>query len=295
MLNVTNYGVVDSMSNDKETKDLVLNLDNMNQVDISLESINLAACSPYFYSKLKEQHPKDIHKKMILNLTHESLSEKKALVIWNEIVKHMRSLNEQLQRSVGIAVASMDYLTNINTTVSNPILIDEQFSSEVILNSTKDPLTSVYNRDFFDSALNHQLNLWRRNSNPLCLMMLDIDDFKLINDMHGHQQGDHVLKNIASIIKSHVRDADIVTRYGGEEFAVIMPSCCISDAEKVAERVRQNVSKNPLIKDQIITVSIGLVEASSISSNIKNLIHHCDISLYVAKEKGKNQVASYDA
>lgn len=281
------------MSNDKVSKDLILKLDDINKYDITLESINLAAGSPYYYSKLLKEHPKDLHKQMLLNLTHESISEKKAMIIWKELVKHMEYLNEQLQRSVGIGVAAMDYLTNINTTISNPVIIDEESSSKVILNSTIDSLTSVYNRDFFDRALKHELNLWHRNKIPLCLMMLDIDDFKMVNDIHGHQEGDCVLKEIASIIQSKVRKADIVARYGGEEFSVIMPNCSISDAKRVAERVRKNVSKATLVKDQRITISIGLAEASCNSSNMKQLIHHSDISLYAAKEKGKNQVVSY--
>lgn len=274
----------------KDHSPTIIELDETTTDEITVDKINLAACSPYYYQALKRKNPDSLHSQFLLNLTHERLCEEEAELLWRSIISHMRELNVKLQRSVGIAVAAMDYLTNINTTISNPVLIDEEFSSEIVKNSTKDDLTKLYTREFFDCALNHEISVWRREKSPLCLMMIDLDDFKKINDDYGHQIGDAVLKAFSEVILTHIRDTDIAVRYGGEEFAIIMPNCEIEPAEQVAERVRGFIEKTNVLEDKTITASIGLSQMSTAIRTAEQLIHEADVSLYKAKANGKNQI-----
>ncbi len=160
--------------------------------------------------------------------------------------------------------------------------------------SITDPLTGLYNRRYFDVRLNEEYMRARRYNLPFSLAIIDIDDFKLFNDTEGHLAGDHILKEIAIIMSSTVRANDIVVRYGGEEFAIIMPQTSSAEAYKVAERLRQAV-KNlipPTWKTfprNAITVSIGVAMYPESGETIAELIRAADKSLYAAKIRGKDQ------
>ena len=126
-----------------------------------------------------------------------------------------------------------------------------------------DPLTGLYNRGFFEQFLNEELERHRRYQSDLSLLMLDIDDFKDINDNYGHPTGDEVLKSLASIIKSSVRTVDKACRYGGDEFIVVLPNAQKSDSKIVRDRIRQRIAAQNATKDlPKFTVSIGLHQLS---------------------------------
>jgi diguanylate cyclase (GGDEF)-like protein len=160
--------------------------------------------------------------------------------------------------------------------------------------SITDPLTGLYNRRYFDVRLNEEYMRARRYNLPFSLAIIDIDDFKLFNDTEGHLSGDHILKEIAIIMSSTVRANDIVVRYGGEEFAIIMPQTSSAEAYKVAERLRQAV-KNLIpptwkaFPRNAITVSIGVAMYPESGETIAELIRAADKSLYTAKIRGKDQ------
>jgi len=123
--------------------------------------------------------------------------------------------------------------------------------------------------------------------------MIDIDDFKQVNDTHGHQSGDHVLSEIGAMIRSSVREMDLPARYGGEEIAIIMPEITTEHAYKAAERIRQNIAQ--LAIDHIsVTVSIGIGQTSVEINTPEKLIEASDKALYQAKVSGKNQVVIYE-
>lgn len=160
--------------------------------------------------------------------------------------------------------------------------------------SITDPLTGLYNRRYFDVRVNEEFMRAKRYNLPFSLAIIDIDDFKLFNDTEGHITGDHVLKELAIIMSSTVRANDIVVRYGGEEFAIIMPQTTSAEAYKVAERLRQAV-KNLIpptwkhFPKHAITVSIGVAMYPESGETISELIKAADKSLYSAKIRGKDQ------
>jgi diguanylate cyclase (GGDEF)-like protein len=131
------------------------------------------------------------------------------------------------------------------------------------------------------------MQLSRRNKTPISLCMIDIDNFKKINDKYGHGVGDNVLKTFAKEVKKILRKSDIIIRFGGEEFLVVLPNTNIDNAEILANKICTHF--NNLNKEVHFTVSIGIAEYKN-NNSIDDLISEADKCLYLAKENGKNQV-----
>jgi len=161
-----------------------------------------------------------------------------------------------------------------------------------------DPLTKVHNRRYLDSRLNEEFARSKRYSLGLSILMLDIDHFKQVNDTYGHQAGDIALSALAALVKSSLRELDVVARYGGEEFLVICTNTAIDGAVLVAERLRKTVeSLQVIIPDgstgnQVIhiSVSIGVAEINESVESKQKLIQAADQALYRAKAEGRNRV-----
>ncbi|MEB0108578.1 GGDEF domain-containing protein [Pseudomonas sp. MH9.3] len=157
----------------------------------------------------------------------------------------------------------------------------------------RDPLTQTGNRIAMDQTLQREIDMARRHLNPLSLLMLDIDHFKHINDTHGHSAGDHVLRAVAASIKGQLRNVDMVFRYGGEEFLILLSNTSREAAAMVGERLRQAAQAENYWADDIridLTVSLGcstLLAAESAES----LLRRADNALYVAKREGRNRLA----
>jgi len=153
-----------------------------------------------------------------------------------------------------------------------------------------DSLTGLLNRRAFDDELKRRLNQWQRMQVPCTLMLLDLDFFKKLNDTHGHQVGDEVLRQVAKVIKSEVREMDLPCRYGGEEFAVIFPSTDVASACNVAERIRLAIeAATPMVEGNTlkITCSIGLSQFIA-NDDVTRLIRRADEALYASKRAGRN-------
>jgi len=162
--------------------------------------------------------------------------------------------------------------------------------------STRDDLTGVYNRRYFMEALERELSKAKRYRSELVLCMLDLDHFKEVNDTYGHPAGDMVLREIGQMLKECIRQSDLICRYGGEEFAVILPSTQLEKARIVCERFRGTVNQHQFKynSSQInVTVSIGVAAFNhSIPESVNDLIAKADEALYQAKTEGRNRVVS---
>ncbi len=169
--------------------------------------------------------------------------------------------------------------------------------SKILQYATIDALTNLNNRRQFELRLGQEIATTKRQNNPLCAMMIDIDFFKKVNDTYGHASGDAVLRGVASIIKSALRESDIPSRYGGEEFAVLLPYTHIEEAQIVGERLRKAVESSPIpindensdIKSISVTISMGLAEFNNKETG-EELFERADKALYEAKESGRNRV-----
>jgi len=160
-----------------------------------------------------------------------------------------------------------------------------------------DPLTKLGNRATFDLSIKQAAACTQRSGHPYSLLMIDLDHFKKFNDTYGHQTGDSVLRSVADAILSSARKADICCRYGGEEFAVILPDTKASNAEVLAERIHKQVEKvsrkQPAGRIPI-TVSIG-ISCANRDNNLHptQLIEEADQALYLAKENGRNRTETW--
>lgn len=194
----------------------------------------------------------------------------------------------------------IDYLEQL-TKQSSITIHRANVYAEVLQHATLDALTGLNNRRQFEIRLNQEVATAKRQEKPLCAMMLDVDFFKNVNDTYGHVVGDCVLKDIAKIIKAELREYDIASRYGGEEFAILLPYTRIEEAFAVAQRLRHAVETTSIdITDEKgdcnltvkITVSIGVYEYNK-EDTPQELYKKADNALYEAKTHGRNKVFMY--
>jgi diguanylate cyclase (GGDEF)-like protein len=157
-----------------------------------------------------------------------------------------------------------------------------------------DPVSGLFNRRHFHERLEDELNRAQRHKTPVALMMIDIDDFKAVNDQFGHLAGDEVIRSVSDILRRSVRRFDLCARFGGEEFSIVMPGSGPEHSAVVAERIRQRIEEfrleEPALVGIRVTVSIGL--SVSYESSPRELIERADRALYTAKRAGKNRVVA---
>ncbi len=155
--------------------------------------------------------------------------------------------------------------------------------------SMRDPLTGLYNRRYMEDALDRYLSLATRSGNSTAVLMIDLDNFKLLNDEYGHAKGDAVLRDVAAQLVSGLRPSDVICRYGGEEFLVILPNCPIDHAATKAEQLRIRIESLSDIHQARIAASFGVAAVPS-TATAADLVTQADAALFQAKRDGKNRV-----
>lgn len=166
---------------------------------------------------------------------------------------------------------------------------------QVLNRAISDDLTGLFNHGYFKRFLELEIKRSLRQKHPIALLLMDLDDFKKINDTLGHLTGDRILVKVAKSIKANIRDVDFAARYGGEEFAVILPYAGIDDVKDISERIRRSIAKTVAVNAQDhdalpVTVSIGAALSPYDASTVDALIRKADEMMYLAKQCGKNQV-----
>ena len=168
-------------------------------------------------------------------------------------------------------------------------LENSQSFESTLTRAHTDPLTSLWNYGYFQYRLDEEIAKSNTTSLALSLMMIDIDDFKRFNDTRGHIQGDEALRRISDTLKENCRKIDILCRYGGEEFALILPANNKGASALLGERIRKSIENKRILRSKF-TISIGIASYPEDSANKKTLIEKADQALYKAKKKGKNRV-----
>jgi diguanylate cyclase (GGDEF)-like protein len=258
--------------------------------------LELLEAGPDREEKLLEQFEKkkgkvdSLYAPLLYLLTHLDFTEKRAARHWKRIVTHRKRLKGALGRDPGLRVALLDYFVNVSKVLKNPKVIELAIFQRTERSAVTDGLTGLYNHSFFLQALRQEVLRSKRHGLKASLLLLDLDDFKRVNDEHGHVEGDRVLMKAAATVRESVREIDIAARYGGEEFAVLLPDTTRLGAFVVAERIRSRIQKRLARRRPAITVSGGLALFPDDAATPADLIVQADAGLYRAKAAGKNQV-----
>ncbi|MEP7133867.1 MAG: diguanylate cyclase [Chloroflexota bacterium] len=162
-----------------------------------------------------------------------------------------------------------------------------------------DPLTGLFNRRFLDETLPRELHMAHRRNMPLCIVMLDIDDFKKINDSFGHGLGDTLLREFAEVLRGHLRQSDISCRYGGDEFVLVMPDSTVVDTQERVEQIRTLLKELQIQHEEqalgVITLSAGIAQTPQDGATASELLLSADKAMYVAKQAGRDRIMIYQA
>ena len=172
----------------------------------------------------------------------------------------------------------------------------EQANKELAILSQTDGLTELFNRTHWENCLQAEYKRWTRSQNSSCLVMLDIDHFKKVNDGYGHMVGDEVIRHISGLIRAHVRETDVSGRYGGEEFAILLSDTTLENAHVFGERLRAEVEASIVKYNDIeltYTISMGIAEVVPSIKTFEAWIECADAALYQSKENGRNMVTLF--
>lgn len=206
--------------------------------------------------------------------------------------------NVNIQFQNDLALFAMFFL--VAWTIGHYAKLEQTHIKELVDYANLDGLTGLYNHRYFNELLNHLFDKFRKDGIPLSLIMLDLDNFKNYNDTYGHSQGDEILKEISALIRGVIREKDILCRYGGDEFCIILPEAEKEEASKVAGKIRNviadfNYHGKENMSNNHLTASIGVSTLSSQMEKYTDLIEHADIALYRAKFLRRNKVEVYSS
>ena len=191
----------------------------------------------------------------------------------------------------------------LRTKTSQTELVDRNHQLESMLHHVEslaitDPLTGLFNRRRFSDVLHREVAVTKRYKNPLALLMIDLDHFKVINDRFGHDAGDEVLRTITAAMSGGLREVDLAARYGGEEFAIIMPHTSKANAVVVARRIAGQIEQleHSFQGERVsMTASMGIAEVADIKEpSSENLVKAADVALYEAKRTGRNKIVLFE-
>ena len=239
-----------------------------------------------------------VHAELLRLLTHIQCSNETARQVFSGFEVHRATLTRRLGRDVGARVALFDYLTNVDRRLTNPKIIELSEYERTERSAITDYLTGLFNRGHFDDCLKKEINRCRRYGQTASLVVLDLDDFKSVNDRYGHPAGDAVLRDVGRLLVQRVRDIDVAARFGGEEFAIILPETRRTSAFVVAERMRSEIQRYFKRKssdghDLRVTISGGIAAYPEDADTTDGLLARADEALYSAKRSGKNRVSIF--
>jgi len=236
---------------------------------------------------LSHEFGAELYSEALYRLTRLEMRPPEARECLLSIVGHQQQLAQQLGRGVSLITASCDYFTHVNPVVREPILLEMRLLLQKEDSVYRDELTGLFNRRSFNQEVPREMERFRRFGQPFSLLMLDLDHFKAFNDTHGHSAGDQALRDVAQILLETARLYDRVVRYGGEEFAIILPQTSEDEALVVAERIREAMQNHHISfggQDLgAITASIGLACFPKDGLDMQGLVLNADFALYQAK------------
>ena len=242
----------------------------------------------------KEDHTERYFSLFLKFLSDVDMEEDEAGYHYERIVEHTKEMEEIHGRTVGFRVGMLDYLLNINPRLESPKVIEMKTFESMLEQSTLDGLTGLFNRGYFENQLHKELNRAKRYDQTFSIVLVDLDDFKKINDTYGHVIGDKVLQEFASLLKNRLRVEDIAARYGGEEFIMLLPQTDIDGAKGFTERLLDATRGYGYGQGVKVTFSGGIANFPHHAYTGKELEVIADKGLYASKLRGKDSVTVLD-
>jgi diguanylate cyclase (GGDEF)-like protein len=245
----------------------------------------------------RERKVDTFYSDLLYTLANIRYPEDEARLVWVNLLTHKAEMSMLLGRNVGVRVAALDFFRNVLGSIGDvKIMASNEFLETAKLAIT-DGLTGTYNHRYFQDRLAREIEAAARERTRVSLLMIDIDHFKLYNDMNGHIAGDVALREVAAILKRSLKRDDVVARYGGEEFAVVLAGVDKANALEIAERVRSKVESLPIPNEKELpggrlTVSVGVATYPEDATDRGELIEWADLSLYLAKTGGRNRAVA---
>lgn len=216
-----------------------------------------------------------------------AVEETELLMIPHDTLWAMINVSHAIARNLLVILSQR--VRSDNRIIADSVVIMRQYERK----SVTDALTGLYNRHWMEDMFRRELRRCRIGEKPACLIMIDVDAFKTFNNEYGHLVGDHALCCVADALRDHFRPTDLIARFGGDEFAVLLPDTTFENALMVAERVRKGVSdaKSSDIEGAAssVTISLGVAQADSADS-LETLFERADEALYRSKLRGRNRV-----
>src|SRR5512143_493832 len=244
-------------------------------------------------SWLEAESGPDVYAVLLFVLTQLDFSGATAHEHWLRVLRQWEELNRRVPGKVDLRVAVLQYFLRSLRKLHNPAIVEIKILRRTQDSAIYDELTRLYNFRYFQDRVVSEVRRAARYETPLSLLMIDADDFKSFNDTRGHLAGNMALRRLASVLRKTVREVDVATRYGGEEFAILLPSTPKLAALKLGEKLRAAIGKDEQRPRRALTVSIGVASLPGDAANAEELVDRADRALYVAKSMGKNCVKPF--
>jgi len=239
---------------------------------------------------LASEHGNCVFKEILMLLVGKHFGSDLSSRYWRESIEHCRRIYRPEYVDRGFLPALFDYLRNVVGELSNPRIIEADYLHNITRSSVTDGLTGLYNQTYFKKTLGNTIaNQQRTGDQNFAVLMLDLDHFKTYNDRCGHLYGDEALRLCASVLTQALRDGDMAVRYGGEEFALLLPNVDRHSAYSVAERIRGEIETFPFPKQELLdsgnlTISGGIAVFPDDGVTVEEIIKAADEELYKAKK-----------
>ncbi|MFC1875948.1 GGDEF domain-containing protein [Thermodesulfobacteriota bacterium] len=244
-------------------------------------------------NRIVEKKGKEAYPIILHILTHLDIEVDEAEISWKAIIDLYQSMSKVIGHKISLRTAICEYFCSVHKSLRNPKVVEIHLFEKTLKESKYDGLTGLLNRQALDDVLNLELNRARRHKESLSLIFFDLDNFKRVNDIHGHLAGDEALKAVARTLLMEKRLEDLAGRYGGEELVLLLPETNKESARIIGERVRKKVEALTIAWNNAnirLTVSGGLSSFPEEADSVISLIQTADEAAQRAKDMGKNRL-----
>jgi diguanylate cyclase (GGDEF)-like protein len=242
--------------------------------------------------KVRNAHGNEIYAEALYIITNTRIQDtKRAKRLIGRINRHRKKMKNMLGRDVGLQVAALDYMQNKEGILKNPTLIERRKVQKLAEHAITDDFIHVYDKSVLFIDIEEEAERSKRYGSVFSIIMLDIDNFKQLNDFYGHMIGDNILCSVAETLQKNVRKTDTVYRYGGDEFVILLPETGREHVGDIAEKIKElteDVRFNGV--SARVHLSMGVATFAHTTQTGKDLLHDADRALYKAKESGKNKI-----